>query len=481
MIMTGRPEFAPLVWPLAASEQTHDQLPTMRTAPRFRPAVLGPDVREKITALPEDIRGRLLTLIVAESGVDGMDLATELAKVDPSPAVQAEVAGYLEFRRASRHFADLMSAAKDETWSLLATRGYASDIADPAIGERLKLERIKQYEAATTPQDRLIILLEQPPGAERDKGVADAISDPSFAMREQNSVHAVFQAQRRAPEAVALGLCQRIERRLELPFRPGELLANLAVEDDGPVAAAVLDLDGAQKEESALGSLAGPKTVGQLIDQFLGLAIAMRSDPRDKAVYEAFRRTKARIAATRPVPFIEAILNRAETDDTSEIYFLADLVAAHGDPNNPEALIPVPDLKKASLIVRMQHWARTVLASPQEMRSDWCEVSNAIGRWGLAELVPEITQLLDRELLRLRTLMDAVARGDRSEIDDARMRYSNQYQIAFARIGGEATARAVVRYSKTGVRFRGGASSQKHFRSRAPRSQGGPVPALAVV
>jgi hypothetical protein len=395
MIMTGCPEFAPLVWPLAASDQTQDQLPTLRTAPRFRPAVLGPDVREKIVSLPEPIRERLLALIVAESGVDGMDLATELAKVDPSPAVQAEVAGYLEFRRASRHLADLMSAANDETWGLLASRGYASDIADPAIAERLKQEQSKQYKAATTPSKRLNILLEQPPSAERDTGIADAISDRSFAMREQHSASSIYQAQRRAPSAVARGLRQRIEQGLELPFRPGELLAEIAVEDDGPVAAAILDLDGAQKDESAIGLLAGPKTVGQLIGRFLEQAVAMRNDPRDKEAYEGFRRTKARLAATRPAPFIEAVLERAETDDTVEIYFLADLVAAHGDANNPDALIPIPDSKKEAVIDRMRHWARTVLFSPQATRSDLCEVANAIGRLGLAELVPEITQLLD--------------------------------------------------------------------------------------
>jgi hypothetical protein len=52
----------------------------------------------------------------------------------------------------------------------------------------------------------------------------------------------------------------------------------------------------------------------------------------------------------------------------------------------------------------------------------------------LGELVPEITQLLDRELVRLRKLMDglrdALSRGGRTLIDDARMRYSNQYQRA---------------------------------------------------
>jgi hypothetical protein len=42
--------------------------------------------------------------------------------------------------------------------------------------------------------------------------------------------------------------------------------------------------------------------------------------------------------------------------------------------------------------------------------------------------------------------MDALARGDRTEINDARMHYGNQYQSAFERIGSDAMAKAVARY-----------------------------------
>ena len=115
----------------------------------------------------------------------------------------------------------------------------------------------------------------------------------------------------------------------------------------------------------------------------------------------------------------------------------------------------------------MGHWTGRVLVSPQATRSDLCEVSNAIGRLGLAELVPKITQLLDRELVRLRKLMDALALGDRTEINDARMRYGNQYQSAFARIGGDAMAKAVARYlEEPEFGFEAAARSEKHFRSR---------------
>jgi hypothetical protein len=105
MIITGRPDFEPRLWLLVSSDDTQIQLPTMRTAPRFRPAVLGPNLGSKVALLAEATREHLLAEIASESGVDGMDLATELAKSDPSPHIQAEVVQYLQFRRADRHVA----------------------------------------------------------------------------------------------------------------------------------------------------------------------------------------------------------------------------------------------------------------------------------------------------------------------------------------------------------------------------------------
>jgi hypothetical protein len=137
MIMTGRPDFESLIWPLASSEESQIQLPTLRGTPRFRPAVLGTDLQTKVSILPEPQREHLLALIASESGVDGMDLATDLAIADPSPKIQAEVVQYLQFRRADRHVARLLNNALDETWALIAKPGYAEEIRDPIAAARL--------------------------------------------------------------------------------------------------------------------------------------------------------------------------------------------------------------------------------------------------------------------------------------------------------------------------------------------------------
>src|ERR1700677_4013476 len=113
------------------------------------------------SALPDETREHLLALMASESGVDGMELATELAKADPSPKVQSEVVHYLLFRRADRQASALLAAAHEETWALVASHGYADEVSDQATAKRLAQERDKTLAAAKTPFERLRLLLNE--------------------------------------------------------------------------------------------------------------------------------------------------------------------------------------------------------------------------------------------------------------------------------------------------------------------------------
>jgi len=91
-----------------------------------------------------------------------------------------------------------------------------------------------------------------------------------------------------------------------------------------------------------------------------------------------------------------------------------------------------------------------VISAPAGRRHDLNEVSNAIGRLGFPELVPELRRLLDEDLSRLKTaragFMEAQRRGNIEATSDASMRYDNQYRAAFIRIGGDSVATAAVQY-----------------------------------
>jgi hypothetical protein len=450
MIMTGRPEFEPLIWPLASSTDTQTQLPTLRIAPRFRPAVLGSDIRTKISALPEPTREHLLSLIASESGVDGMDLATELAQADPSPKVQAHVVQNLQFRRADRHVAQLLSKAHDETWVLVAKRGYAEEIRDPATTKRLQEEREKALDRATEPLERLRLLLEQSPShPERDAGITAAIADPKFPIREPGG-SSLYDAQERALGAVLRGLRQRLEAGLPLPFHADDLLKQLDTIDDGPIATAILDVSKDAYQLNATAIIAGPKTVGILIDRFVASALALKTQQNDPKLSEEHHRLRARISATRESSFLSALTERTKTEDPTAIRALSTLAAGQGDDDNRKVPLRLDSAAKTTMMDVLRHWTDIIIKSPTAERYDLSEVSNAIGRFGFPELVPDLKRLLDEDLSRRQAAitqrMNALNRGDRRVNSDAAMGYGNQYREAFVRLGGDEAVKVLGTY-----------------------------------
>ena len=138
MITSGRPEFAEQVWPLVANPDSQVHLTATRAARRFRPSVLGPDARARLARQPNDTRRNVLAELVMQGGPEGIELATAVARDDPSAEVQFAVIEALFFRRADQTAVDLLGAASPQVWSMLAAKGYAGEIADPTARTRGK-------------------------------------------------------------------------------------------------------------------------------------------------------------------------------------------------------------------------------------------------------------------------------------------------------------------------------------------------------
>ena len=158
MIATGKAEFASLLWPLIENPDRQVYLPTFRATKPFRPTVLGDDLREKLSKLPDEIRKNVLGEIAWESGMDGMELAAEMAKTDTDPQVQFAVVEALQFRRGDRLVREVLKTAAPAVWSLLAQKGYAGEIADPEAAERLRQEEQCIMENDPNPLHRLEFL-----------------------------------------------------------------------------------------------------------------------------------------------------------------------------------------------------------------------------------------------------------------------------------------------------------------------------------
>ena len=344
-----------------------------------------------------------------------------------------------------------MRAAHDETWRLVAERGYDEEIRDPATVGRLRAERDKALAQTTGPAERLRLLIEQPadhPG--RQSGISAAIADPDFPIRDQRANTSLHLAQERAHAAVIEGLRRRVAGGLDLPFQAEELVGSLEVVDDGPVAARILDVTKDERGVNTIAILAGPHTVGALIDQSLACVQALKVARNDMELSNKYHRLRERIARTRATSLIAAIKERGDTEDVQVISPLATIISLHGGRDDRETPLSMEPADKQLIIGLFRKWVQAVISSPDARRYDLCEVGNAIGRIGYPELLPDLRRLLDEDLARLKKAREgylkAQKRGDIEFTSDAAMRYGNQYREAFTRIGGEEAADIVAAY-----------------------------------
>jgi hypothetical protein len=194
MITTGRPEFAAQIWPLIESADNQIYLSALRATRRFRPSVLGPDAAARLAAIPQGSRQHVLAELAMSGGIDGIAMATEIAKTDPSPDVQFAVIEALLFRRANRHATGLLEAAAQEVWPRLARKGYIDEIADRVAAARLRAEQQRLLDEAN-PQDRLGLLWHTTVATPaKGEQIERAIADPNFPAADQHAsstVHAV--------------------------------------------------------------------------------------------------------------------------------------------------------------------------------------------------------------------------------------------------------------------------------------------------
>jgi hypothetical protein len=239
----------------------------------------------------------------------------------------------------------------------------------------------------------------------------------------------LYYAQQRASAAVLQELRQRLEAGLELPFHAYELLGQLEVTDEGPIAAEILDVSRDTRDLNAIAVMAGPKTVGILVDKYMACARALKVARNDRGLSDEYHRLRSRIGATRASFVLAAVVARGDADDPDLISSLASLVFLHGDHDDQKLPIPVDPAVKPQLIGILRSWVEAVILSPSGERYHLNDVSNAIGRVGFRELLPEIKRLLDEDLARLKKAIDgfleARKRGDIRATSDASMRYGS--------------------------------------------------------
>ena len=450
MIRTGRPEFAPDIWPLISDPDTQVHLSALRAAPRFRTSVLGDNAESKLAALPEELRSHVLAEIALRGGFEGLELATRIALVDASDEVRQTTVEALAFRQSDRLVAKLLAGSGDKVWQAVARRGYPDTSTDPAIAERLGLSRAKYLSDETDPLRQIAALTK---GNDRSPSVAEIIqmlvSTIELSPTDQNASHVIREAYEQFPEAVSEAFVQRLQANLSIPHGSAVYLrAARAQFDDGPLASVAIGTESPKDEALTAATVLGPTTIGTLIDEAVRLNAKWRTDKGGFSSVDRDRsmRVGDLIAVTRLRPFLLALIQRP-ADDAVAIGHLADLFARHGVNDEGRALAPPSDLE-AAVQALVLYWGETLLAADPFPRGGAANIARVISRLGSPEYLPILTRLLNEDLAaRQRALLDAQIAGplQSAALNDARMVWTTQYQQAFVKIGNEGAISVLIK------------------------------------
>ena len=448
MIDTGRAEFSEFVWPLISHADDQVHLHALRAGRRFRFGVLGPDAAERIATLPDNVRGNIISEIASIGGMDGIELAASLAKVDPDPKVRNSAIESLLFRRADRFAKEILDSAPDEVWQALASKWHAREFSDPEVSARIQQEADRLFAEETDPRRILNrILAANVHDSDAAHKVRELVERIDFSAKDEDNGWGIHQAYELYPQEVVAALLALLSQSKPVPYRADEMLRMSDVLiDEGLLADCVLNHADAGRAATNAVSVVGPKTVGALIDKIFAVHSRIRANDRyDKSLIDEYHSLIDLVSSARIHPFIQAVLERAKTEDPEEIFSLADLISRHGQRVERERLTLAPETHER-VTAAVKRWAGILLVSPEATRAQFAEIAQAAERLESPELVPVMLTLLSEDLKRRKRARQEwleARRQGRHIQNDARMGWTLQYRRAFAAIGDQHTIDAM--------------------------------------
>lgn len=443
MLTSGRPEFLDAVWPLITNENDQISLKALRNCRRFRPSILGNDAPTKIRALSQHARTVLLSEMASRSGMDGLDLASAIAKNDPDPEVQASVVDALSFRRADRHVAEVLQNASDKTFDLIVRKDLIDEVDDEQVKKGVLAARARQPEETST-YDRLRVIAYAQGGEDRSAELTEIISTMKIEQHQDAGVQLLYRARNRYLGAIADGLLARVRAGRAVFHGADDILASagLALEDDTLLELALSDPGRYDHGAEAAASVLGPIAVGRMVDACLDAGARLHVDGKfDQAASEIYRGLQTRIAHVPGASLVAAVLARSAQADNDQMVRMAELLSRHPDGDdrgrhfNPASLAAIQGL--------VEEWGSRMLASRDARRWHKASIATLTSRAPSVSLLPILKGLLDDNLRRYRAFRkEAETTGwAQSEVrNEAQRPMTHEYQRAFQAIKSPETA-----------------------------------------
>jgi hypothetical protein len=450
MITSGRPEFADLVWPLISHQDRQVRFRALRASRRFRPSILGGDASREIEALPLEIRKNVLHEIAYNSGVDGMDLATAIAKRDPEPDVKATVVEALAFRRAERHVAEILRSADERIFDLVVRTELLDDAKDENVKKGIDAARERRRNAGQSPHDRLRAIVSAFGTKDMSSDVAAIVAEMEFRKDEPGGGHLLYEARNRYPHAVADGVLARVRAGKPLFYGAEDLLAavGITLEDEQLLALALADTQRDQRAQAAA-SVLGPQAIGCMIEALLEAKKGVRTPEGEynETLAERYRELSKRVAHAPALSLVTATRARSKAAENEELAELARLIARHSSGDDERGR-PFGESARAEINALAEDWGGRMLAA-NATRLQLSSVAELAAKVPSVHLLPLLRRLLDENLRRYRVVREeAKAIGWRPgpARDEATQPFTHEYFRAFQAINTPETAALMREY-----------------------------------
>lgn len=451
MMNSGRPDFLDRIWPLITHENDQISLKALRNCRRFRPSLLGPDAVKRIEALPTQVRAVLLHEIAFHSGMDGLNLATAVAKDDPDPKVQATVVEALSFRRADRHIAELLHRAKGTTFDLIARNNLVDEVNNETVRQGIIAPRKRHEESDISSYERLHPIVFASDTQDKSSELVEIISEIKIEGQQDAVVSLIYEAWSRYPRAVAEGLLARVRSGKNLFYGADDVVAKagLSLEDDDLLGLALAETARLDDRADAAASVLGPQSVGLMIDAFMELARSERdSDGKwNKEIGDRRHSLQSRIGHVPGASLVAAIKARADDADDEQIERLAELLSRH--PEEADRERPFDEENQEAIRALIEDWGNRMLSSDSAERQHIASVATLASRAPDVSLLPLLKRMLDENLRRYRSFREQATAEDWAQgkaRDEASWPLTHEYQRAFMAIDSPETFALMCEY-----------------------------------
>ncbi|MGH6911018.1 MAG: hypothetical protein ACREEG_12590, partial [Phenylobacterium sp.] len=254
-------------------------------------------------------------------------------------------------------------------------------------------------------------------------------------------------AARLFPLAAARGLVRRLEAGLDVPYGAEAWLRGSGLRSDSAALQGFLlgpSDRTARARDVAAAAIAGPETVGRLLDAYLQRHAELEAAPRPvpKTLLDAYAALQTRLEATDASVFGAAILgltpNRA-----SAMGALAQLIRQQGGRDDNSRVSFPADLQRP-MAARLEAWGEALLADAGATRSQLQQLVGGLARVGAPSSLRLILRILDADHARLQAARDRQLANGRATAGDDLTGYDITFARAFEGIGGEAVATAML-------------------------------------